>query len=70
MVFVARQVAISGRLGPLHDYTQVKEEAVMMFPKPAPLIATARILYAIAVESQGYSITKVGMFASCSAASG
>ena len=66
MVFVARQVAMSGRLDHLHDYTQAKEEAVI-FPNPAPLIATARILYAIAVESQGYSLTKVRMFrASCS----
>ena len=61
MVFVARQIAISGRLDHLHDYTQAKEEAVMTFPNPAPLIATARILYAIAAESQGYSLTKVRM---------
>ena len=67
MVFVARQVAISSRLDYLHDYTQAKEEAVMTFPNPAPLIATAPILYAIAVESRGYSLTKVRMFmASCS----
>jgi len=62
MVFVARQVGISGRLDHLHDYTQAKEEAVMTFPNPAPLIETARILYAIAVESQAYSLTKVSMF--------
>jgi hypothetical protein len=30
----------------------------MLFPTPAPLIATAQILYAIAVESQDYSLTK------------
>lgn len=31
----------------------------MLFPTPAPLIATAQILYDIAAESQYYSLTKV-----------
>ena len=69
MVFVARQVAISSRLDYLHDYTQAKEEAVMTFPNPAPLIATARILYAIAVESQSYHLPNVRMFMCRAAAS-
>jgi len=33
----------------------------MKFPTPAPLIATAQVLYAIAVESQEYNLTKVGV---------
>lgn len=31
----------------------------MLFPTPAPLIATAQILYDIAAESHHYSLTKV-----------
>ena len=69
MVFVARQVAISGLLDHLHDCTLAKEEAVMTFPNPAPLIATARILCAIAVESQSYRLTTVRMFMCRAAAS-
>ncbi|KAF8310438.1 uncharacterized protein EI90DRAFT_1221049 [Cantharellus anzutake] len=30
----------------------------MVFPTPAPLIAAAQILYAIAAESPGYKLTK------------
>lgn len=33
----------------------------MLFPTPAPLIATAQILYAVAAESQGYSLTKASV---------
>src|ERR1700733_13203059 len=42
-------------------------EAVITFPTAAPLIvcATAQVLYAIVVESQAYSLTKVGRHLSC-----
>ncbi|KAF8320193.1 uncharacterized protein EI90DRAFT_3253798 [Cantharellus anzutake] len=52
--------AVSGRLDHLLDYTNMKSgvEAIMVFPTPAPLIAAAQILYAIAAESPGYKLTK------------
>jgi hypothetical protein len=53
------QVAISGQLEQLHDHTKAGEEAIMSFTTPPPLIAAAQVLYAVAAESQGYSLTKV-----------
>ncbi|KAF8320189.1 uncharacterized protein EI90DRAFT_2609449 [Cantharellus anzutake] len=52
--------AVSGRLDHLLDFTNTKSgvEAVMVFPTPAPLIAAAQILYAVAAESPGYKLTK------------
>ncbi|KAF8322829.1 uncharacterized protein EI90DRAFT_3019991 [Cantharellus anzutake] len=52
--------AVSGRLDHLLDFTNTKSgiEAVIVFPTPAPLIAAAQILYAIAAESPGYKLTK------------
>ncbi|KAF8310431.1 uncharacterized protein EI90DRAFT_1220647 [Cantharellus anzutake] len=48
------------RLDHLLDFTNTKSgvEAVMVFPTPAPLIAAAQIMYAIAAESPGYKLTK------------
>jgi hypothetical protein len=55
----AWQVAISGRLEHLYDYTRGEDEATIMFPNPPPLLAAAQVLYAVATVSQGYGLTKV-----------
>lgn len=57
----ACQITVSGRLEHLYDSPN-DIEATMSFPSespPAPLIATALILCAIATESQGYELTRV-----------
>ena len=57
------QVTISSQLGEIYDGEVARDEALLDFPAPPPLIAIARVLYSIEVESPRYCVTDVSAFA-------